>query len=182
MPHPSATPFGTWSSPVTSELVASAAINLADVLLDGGNVYWVEGRPQEAGRHVLIRHNEDGARLEVTPQPLSARTRVHEYGGAAALVADGIGYFSNFQDQRLYRIEGDGPPVPLTPPAAPGQPNAALRYADGQIDNGVVLCPLHLNVFSLDTGCSTTFDVPLTTYRVSVEADNALVVYTPASN
>jgi nitrite reductase/ring-hydroxylating ferredoxin subunit len=54
--------------------------------------------------------------------------------------------------------------------------------ADGQIDNSVVLCPLHLNVFSLDTGCSTTFDVPLNTYRVSVEADNMLVVYTPASS
>jgi len=136
MPHPTATPFGTWSSPVTSELVASASINLADVLLDGNDVYWVEGRPQEAGRHVLVRHNEDEAKADVTPQLFSARTRVHEYGGAAALVADGIGYFSNFQDQRLYRIEGDGPPVPLTPPAAPGQPDAAIRYADGRIDKG----------------------------------------------
>jgi nitrite reductase (NADH) small subunit len=61
-------------------------------------------------------------------------------------------------------------------------PHRGGPIADGQIDNSVVLCPLHLNVFSLDTGCSTTFDVPLNTYRVSVEADNMLVVYTPASS
>ncbi|GAA3606755.1 Rieske (2Fe-2S) protein [Microlunatus ginsengisoli] len=58
-------------------------------------------------------------------------------------------------------------------------PHKGGPIADGQIDNAVVLCPLHLNAFSLDTGCSTTFDVPLRTYRVSVDADNQLVVSTP---
>jgi nitrite reductase (NADH) small subunit len=57
-------------------------------------------------------------------------------------------------------------------------PHKGGPIADGQIDNAVVLCPLHLNAFSLDTGCSTSFDVPLRTYRVSVDADNALVVFT----
>jgi nitrite reductase (NADH) small subunit len=59
-------------------------------------------------------------------------------------------------------------------------PHKGGPIADGQIDNNVVLCPLHLNAFSLDTGCSTTFETPLRTYRVSVDADNTLVVYTPA--
>lgn len=58
-------------------------------------------------------------------------------------------------------------------------PHRGGPIADGQIDNAVVLCPLHLNAFSLDTGCSTTYDTPLHTYRVDVDADNALVVYTP---
>ncbi|MGJ7506655.1 S9 family peptidase [Variovorax sp. GT1P44] len=129
MSDPTAAPFGTWSSPITSELVASAAINLVDVLMDGNDVCWIEGRPQEAGRYVLVRHRDDGAKLDVTPSPFSARTRVHEYGGAAALVVDGIGYFSDFKDQRLYRVDGSGGPAPLTPPS-----DAALRYADGQID------------------------------------------------
>jgi dipeptidyl aminopeptidase/acylaminoacyl peptidase len=129
MPHPTVAPFGRWSSPITSELVASAATGLVDVLTDGNDVYWVEARPQEAGRHVLVRHDDGGARLDITPSPLSTRTRVHEYGGAAALVADGVCYFSNFKDQRLYRTEGGGAPVPLTPST-----DASLRYADGQID------------------------------------------------
>ncbi|MDM0073294.1 prolyl oligopeptidase family serine peptidase [Variovorax sp. J2P1-59] len=135
MPNPTEAPFGTWLSPITSELVASAAINLVDVLLDGGDVYWVEGRPQEAGRNVLVRQNDDGTQSDITALPFSARTRVHEYGGAAALVADGVSYFSDFKDQRLYRVDGSGSPVPLTPPPAPGDPHAALRYADGQIDS-----------------------------------------------
>jgi nitrite reductase (NADH) small subunit len=58
-------------------------------------------------------------------------------------------------------------------------PHKGGPIADGQIDNSVVLCPLHLNAFSLDTGCSATFDTPLATYRVSVDAENRLVVYLP---
>lgn len=128
-PGTTVAPFGAWSSPITSELVAGAAINLVDVLLDGSDVYWIEGRPQEAGRYVMVRHDDDGKKVDVTPSPHSARTRVHEYGGAAALVADGVSYFSDFKDQRLYRIEEGGAPVPLTPLA-----DAGLRYADGRID------------------------------------------------
>jgi nitrite reductase (NADH) small subunit len=59
-------------------------------------------------------------------------------------------------------------------------PHRGGPIADGQIDRFVVLCPLHLNAFSFDTGCSTTFHVPLHTYRVSVDASNELVVYLPA--
>ena len=59
-------------------------------------------------------------------------------------------------------------------------PHRGGPIADGQIDRSVVICPLHLNAFSLDTGCSTTFDVPLHTYRVSADAVDGLVVYTPA--
>ncbi|MEJ8822804.1 prolyl oligopeptidase family serine peptidase [Variovorax humicola] len=134
MPHPTVAPFGSWSSPITAELVASATINLVDVLLDGSDVYWVEARPQEAGRHVLVRHTVDGTSRNVTPASCSARTRVHEYGGAAVVVAGGTSYFSDFPDQRLYRLERGGVPVPLTPAPTSGQPLAALRYADGQVD------------------------------------------------
>jgi nitrite reductase/ring-hydroxylating ferredoxin subunit len=48
--------------------------------------------------------------------------------------------------------------------------------ADGQIDNSVVLCPLHLNAFELDTGCSTTGTAPLRTYPVDLD-DDQIVVY-----
>jgi len=130
MSDPVTAPFGTWASPITARHVASAQTNLADVLLDGGDVCWIEGRPMEAGRQVLVRLGPDGKRVDVTPAPYSARTRVHEYGGGAALVSHGSVYFSNFADQRLYRMDDGGVPVALTPPSE----DAALRYADGLID------------------------------------------------
>jgi len=130
MSDPVTAPFGTWASPITARHVASAQTTLADVLLDGPDAWWIEGRPLEAGRQVLVRLGQDGKRVDVTPAPFSARTRVHEYGGGAALVSQGTVYFSNFADQRLYRMDGDGTPVALTPPCE----DAALRYADGSID------------------------------------------------
>ncbi|WP_213954781.1 prolyl oligopeptidase family serine peptidase [Variovorax sp. dw_954] len=134
MPNPTDAPYGSWSSPITSALVASETITLADVLLDGGEVCWVEARPQEAGRHVLVRRAQDGSNVDVTPLAHSVRTRVHEYGGAAALVVDGTACFSDFADQRLYRLDKGGRPVPLTPGAELGAPRAALRYACGLVD------------------------------------------------
>ncbi len=134
MTDPTTAPFGTWVSPITAEHVASAQTTIADVLLDRGEVYWIEGRPMEAGRQVLVRLGPQGNAVDVTPAPSSARTRVHEYGGGAVLVTQGAVYFSNFADQRLYSIGGNvdsnGAPVALTPPSD----GAALRYADGLID------------------------------------------------
>ena len=50
-------------------------------------------------------------------------------------------------------------------------PHRGGPIADGQIDDRIVLCPLHLNGFELDTGCSTTGEAPLRSYRVSVSGD-----------
>ena len=84
----------------------------------------------EAGRQVLVRLGPDGMGIDLTPAPFSVRTRVHEYGGGAALATGGSVYFSNFADQRLYRIDGDSAAVALTPPSD----GAALRHADGLLD------------------------------------------------
>jgi nitrite reductase (NADH) small subunit len=54
-------------------------------------------------------------------------------------------------------------------------PHRGGPIADGQIDNKVVLCPLHLNAFELDTGCSTTGGAPLQTYRVVIDDGQILV-------
>ena len=55
-------------------------------------------------------------------------------------------------------------------------PHRGGPLADGQIDNRVVICPLHLNTFDLTTGCSLTGQPDLTVYAVSVDADNRLVI------
>jgi dipeptidyl aminopeptidase/acylaminoacyl peptidase len=137
MSKPQELPYGSWLSPITSDLIVAQSISLQDVMFDGPDIYWIEGRPQEAGRCVLVRRTPDGQTVDVTPAPLSARTRVHEYGGAAVLVSGGIAYVSDFRDQRLYEIAAGAAPRPLTPaPENPQAPDRSLRYADGRLDPG----------------------------------------------
>jgi len=129
MTEQKAAPYGSWKSPITSDLIVSETIGLWQIALDGQDVYWVEGRPTEGGRYVVVRRTPDGKATDVTPPPLNARTRVHEYGGGAFAVANGTVYFSNFADQRLYRQGPGTEPRPVTP-------EANLRYADGVIVRG----------------------------------------------
>src|SRR5579871_2994256 len=126
-------PYGSWKSPITSDLIVAQATMLSDVRIDGDHVYWLEGRPQEQGRNVIVRAGPDGAITDVTPAGSNVRTRVHEYGGASWLVVDGTCIFSNFADQRLYRQRaGQAEPEPLTP--APSSQERHWRYADGVVD------------------------------------------------
>jgi dipeptidyl aminopeptidase/acylaminoacyl peptidase len=115
-------------------MIVAQSITLSEPRLDGEHVYWLEGRPQELGRLVVVRANSLGGHAaDMTPKPYNARTRVHEYGGASWTVTDGDVYFSNFADGRLYRqSNGTTPPVPLTP--APAVRERQWRFADGVID------------------------------------------------
>lgn len=127
-------PYGAWRSPITSELIVGEALGLGDIRVDGTDIYWVEGRPSEGGRNVLVRRGPDGSTVDLTPPPYNVRTRVHEYGGGAMNVHRGFVYFTNFADQRLYQQAGGMPPTPLTPPPDPERGGVRWRYADGIID------------------------------------------------
>ncbi|MCW6052716.1 S9 family peptidase [Lyngbya sp. CCAP 1446/10] len=121
-------PYGSWKSPITSDLIVSGTVGLGQIAIDGDDIYWVEGRPSEAGRSVIVRRTPDGKISDVTPAPFNVRTRVHEYGGASFAVASGTIYFSHFADQRIYSQTLDTQPEPLTPATN-------SRYADVIIDN-----------------------------------------------
>jgi nitrite reductase (NADH) small subunit len=54
-------------------------------------------------------------------------------------------------------------------------PHRGGPIADGQTDLKVVLCPLHLNAFDLDTGCSTTGAGPLPRYDVRLDGDEIVL-------
>ena len=130
---PKTAAYGSWKSPITADLVAQS-ITLSEARFGDENVYWLEGRPQESGRLVVVRASTvNGHATDVTPKPYNARTRVHEYGGASWTIADGDVYFSNFVDGRLYcQTNNSSHPVPLTP--APAVPEGQWRFADGVID------------------------------------------------
>ncbi|MEI4272693.1 prolyl oligopeptidase family serine peptidase [Klenkia sp. LSe6-5] len=131
-------PFGSWPTPITSELVVRAAARLGEVAVDGADVWWAESRASEGGRTVLVRRGPDGSTTDLLPEPWNARTRVHEYGGGAWTVAAGQVFCTEFSDQRLYRVVPGAGPEPLT--AAPDIP-AGVRFADLSVTpGGQVLC------------------------------------------
>lgn len=120
-------PYGTWQSPITSEVIVSNSIRLGSIRLDGDDIYWSELRPTEKGRNLIVRRTADGKTTDITPADYNVRTRVHEYGGGAYWVDQGHLYFANFIDQRLYQQSPGTSPTPLTP-------EQAWRYADGIVD------------------------------------------------
>jgi dipeptidyl aminopeptidase/acylaminoacyl peptidase len=151
-------PYGTWPSPISAELVAAGGVSLDEVRVAGPAVCWVEGRPLEGGRQV-VRRAVPGLPVEdLVPEGFNARTRVHEYGGGSYALAGETLFFSNFRDQRLYRLDPGGDrPRPVTPepptPAAHRYADACPtpdgrrlvcvreRHQDGQVDNELVVLP-----------------------------------------
>ena len=106
--------YGSWKSPISAGKVASGTIGLREIRLCGENVYWLETRPTEEGRTVLVKLNSGGEKSDVTPEDFNVRSRVHEYGGAPYLVVDDRVYFTNYEDQRVYRLASNGEPRPIT--------------------------------------------------------------------
>ena len=138
---PTVAPYGSWSSPISLDLVASeggVAYGYLSAADDG--VYWLESRPEEKGRMALVFRPYDGSPVDVVPAGFNVRTRVHEYGGGAWFRDGDVVYCSNFDDSRLYRIDSPGAePRPITP--EPKQPHA-WRYADGRVfaDGRLIVC------------------------------------------
>lgn len=132
-------PFGSWASPITADLLARSGVRLSLPVPDGDATYWLEERPAEEGRSVVVRSDASGTPADVTPAGFNARSKVHEYGGGSYWVDGGTVFFSNFEDQRLYRQDPPDRPVPVTPePPVPG----SVRYADGKVtsDGRLIVC------------------------------------------
>ncbi|HKH03545.1 MAG TPA: prolyl oligopeptidase family serine peptidase [Acidimicrobiales bacterium] len=128
-------PYGSWPTPITSELVVRAAAGLGGVAVDGDDVWWSESRPDEGGRTQLVRWRPGAGAQDVLPDGANARTAVHEYGGGAWHVAGGRLWYADWSDQRLHHMAaaGDGftEPTPVTP--GPEVPRGD-RWADADLD------------------------------------------------
>jgi dipeptidyl aminopeptidase/acylaminoacyl peptidase len=129
---PNAAPYGSWRSPITAAAIAAGEVSISSPTIVGDVVYWLEGKPLEGGRVVVVKVTPDGTRSELTPAPYYVRTRVHEYGGGAYAIHGSSVFFSNFADQRLYRQDEGEAPRAITPePAVP----SGVRYADACVSS-----------------------------------------------
>jgi dipeptidyl aminopeptidase/acylaminoacyl peptidase len=128
---PAGEAYGSWATPVTSELVVRAAAGLGAVALDGDDVWWSELRPAEGGRTQLVRWRPGEGATDVLPEGGNARTGVHEYGGGAWWVRGGRLWFADWASQRLHELDPGESPVPVTP--EPEVPRGD-RWADGDLD------------------------------------------------
>jgi len=139
--RPSEWAAGWWPSPWPASEVAAGKVSRSGLQADGGALYWSESRPDEGGRQVVVRTVGHLPPAEASPPEVSVRSRVHEYGGGAATVANGVLFHVDQADQGWHRtdlgaVSGPGrtdpaPSVPLlpTPPAR----DPSTRYADGRI-------------------------------------------------
>lgn len=121
-------PYGSWKSPITSAMVASGLIGLGQIELEDKDVYWCEMRPSDKGRHIIVKYSPVKGTVDINPPPFNARTRVHEYGGGSYKVVKNEVFFTNFADQRIYRMKHGKNPRPITL-------ETELRHADFEFDS-----------------------------------------------
>lgn len=129
-------PYGSWSSPISGRAVATGGVWLSQTRFVDGIPHWLETRPAEDGRYVVVAGDPWSEANDRTPSGYSARTTAHEYGGGSFWASEDVLFFANFEDQRLYRQDSDVP-VPITP-----ETGGRHRYADGRVtgDGTLVLC------------------------------------------
>ncbi len=124
-------PYGSWPSPIHSQLLTQKSVRLGEPQLFADNCYWIESRPQEKGRCVLMRQNEalSSTPTEILPRNISVHSKAHEYGGASYLACEIGVFFVDAADQRVYLWqETTTQPQPLTP-------KGDFRFADFCIDS-----------------------------------------------
>ena len=156
--QPIAARCGSWTSPITADLITGESISIEDFAIAGSDIFWTERRPREGGRTVLVRRRDDGNIDDITPAPFNVRTRVHEYGGGGFSVSKLGIFFCSFDDQRLYRVGDDGTPEALTHASA-------MRYAD------IVADPLRNRLIAVREDHSTGASEPVNAI-VAIELQN----------
>ncbi len=131
MSAPEVRPYGAWPSPFPIDRLVDGVRGLSGIGAADGTRWWIEGRPDEGGRQVLVRREPDGTLSRISPEDFNVRSRVHEYGGAPHLVEGDLIVASDFDTGRLHRIVTPGTPESRTEPLTPDR---AWRFADLVLD------------------------------------------------
>ena len=131
---------GSWASPLTTDRIVSSSVSLAEPRIEGEDIYWLESRPLEGGRQVIVRYGHDDENDDIVPSPFNVRNRVHEYGGGAYDICDGRVFFCNYADGGIYLVDGNNQPRQVY--VAEGKRFADLRYMPS-LDALVCVCEDH---------------------------------------
>src|SRR5215468_8354397 len=158
--------FGSWTSPITADAAVTETGSISEPRIDGDNIYWIEGRPLEKGRNVVVAKAADGTIRDITPSPFSARSQVYSYGGGAYAVSNNVVYFVNLADNQIYQQVAGGAPTKITS-------SANCLFADICVDaarnrliaikeerpNGDIIKAIHtLVAIDIATGREATLD------------------------
>ncbi len=100
---PETRPCGAWTSSISSSSLTRGALVLAEACLDGDRVVWLERRPEEGGRQVVVATGSEPGAEDLSPPGVNVRTRVHEYGGGNFCLNDGVLRYIDFSDQLIHQ-------------------------------------------------------------------------------
>src|SRR5690242_10022665 len=106
--------FGSWTSPISADVAVAETGSLSEPRIEGDNIYWIEGRPLEKGRNIVVARAADGTIRDITPSPFSVRSQVYSYGGGAYAVSNNVVYFVSFDDSQIYQQVAGGAPAKIT--------------------------------------------------------------------
>ncbi|MDN3639204.1 prolyl oligopeptidase family serine peptidase [Simiduia curdlanivorans] len=98
-------PFGTWSSPINAQILTRQSVKLSRPLCLGKDTYWLESRPSEQGRSVIVKHSIGQMPEDVTPPQVSVRSKVNEYGGGDFCVSEAFIFYVDATDQQIYALD-----------------------------------------------------------------------------
>tara|TARA_B100000586_G_scaffold198510_1_gene146867 strand:+ start:17450 stop:19399 length:1950 start_codon:yes stop_codon:yes gene_type:complete len=118
--------YGSWESTITPEKIIEGGLRFSEIRSNGSELYFLEGRPEESGRYVIVKQSSDGKISDVIPKEFNSRNAVHEYGGGSFAIGKKNIYFTNWDDQRVYKVDGENVnPITIEPPF-----EKAIRYSD----------------------------------------------------
>jgi len=96
--------YGFWSSPITLDYLTAQSVRYSEVKIFQDNIYWIETRPNEKGRCVLVCQQAN-QQVELMDSSTSLRTRAQEYGGSCYCLSESHIYFVNNEDQAIYAFD-----------------------------------------------------------------------------
>ncbi len=118
--------YGSWESTITPEKITEGGLRFSEIRSNGSDLYFLEGRPEESGRYVIVKQASDGKISDAIPKEFNSRNAVHEYGGGSYAVGQKNIYFTNWNDQRIYKVNGENVnPITKEPPF-----EKSIRYSD----------------------------------------------------
>ena len=118
--------YGSWESTITPQKIIEGGLRFSEIRSNSSELYFLEGRPEEDGRYVIVKQNSSGKIEDVIPENFNSRNAVHEFGGGSFAVGKKKIYFTNWDDQRIYVVaEKNTSSLTIEPPF-----EKSIRYSD----------------------------------------------------